>query len=270
MKKQEIKAFEDIEFNSHQYLSEYRHMAFLNSRTVCFCLFGAVKVEGNKRTVTPRIKVSPTTRECNASTYMTCKDDYLTFELAAGVTPTDLIHHLTKVRYGYVGHTPLNEFSIASLHKLADKLTEQLAYINPARKCKHLAEIQSHCTVDAHETYVEISIAVRKHQKAILALWGIHTQLNRAYGDEHLDLVDGPLMSVQEAYDAAIQSVADNLPSMTANDLKAVKYHYDIMRLETMKHEEYIDLMDEGWEKGEFPDEVMFDAINDVLKLANS
>lgn len=266
MKPFPISPFHLLDMDPKHHQSQYRHLTTLNDKTVYFSVFWSKENVGGSSVCKPKVKITCQQNKCNDCTYMTLRTDFLDYEPSQGVTLESLKFHFQSVYPGYVNHRPLNENAIEKLKVLADILNNEIQYSDPSRLKAHRHALNSHCSVDIHQVYVQLRRAVRTHSPMILALWSKGNQYHHANDEERLNLVDGELGSLNEQYQHALKSMQAELPPMTMTDVTALKHWIARESANAQVHDSYIDLMPESWEKGEFPDEMMFDTLSDLMK----
>ncbi|MEZ8292375.1 hypothetical protein AB6D11_00830 [Vibrio splendidus] len=258
--------FQLLDMDPKHHQSQYRHLTTLNDKTVYFSVFWSKETVGGASVCSPKVKITCQQNKCNDCTYMTLRDNFLDYEPSQGVTLESLKFYFQSVRPGYVNHRPLDDNAIEKLTTLADTINREIQYSDPARLKAHRHALKTRCTVDINNVYVKLRSAVIAHCPMILALWGKGTQYHRGNDEERLDLVDGELGSLNEQYQQALKSIVDELPVMTMTDVSALKHWVERETANARVHDSYIDLMPETWEKGEFPDEMMFDTLSDLMK----
>ncbi|MDA0146471.1 hypothetical protein OCT63_19785 [Vibrio sp. RW] len=254
--------FEGLDLEPKNHLQVFKTLTVLNGQTVMFSVYRLKAKDSDTKET--KIRVVPSSYIGKPSHYV-MRDDFVHYDHGEGLKATDITHYLTKVRAGYVGHKPLDEEAQRDCISLAEKLKQQIEWLESGHHAKTTAALNELCTINLTQVWGQLHSEVHAIRNDIFAIWGHHTQLNRASSAEYLDLVDEN-QSVEERYKTKLETIAAKLPPMTEQDVQALMAYQSIRAMQAQGHPDYIDLMKPTWEGGDFPNEMRHDAIRDVIK----
>ena len=253
--------FKGLDLEPRNHMQHFKTLSILNGKTVMFSVYRKKAEDGNTKET--KIRVTPESGIYKPS-HFEMRDDFIQYKQGEGFKASDLTHYLTKVHAGYVGHQPLNEKAQKDCISLAETLKQQIEWLESGHHAKITNALNELCTIDIVRVRQEIAAAACKSRKTIKANWNHHTQLNRTGSYEYADLVDEN-QNVIEAYSNVLNSIISKLPTMTEQDVKALRAYQNIRAMQAQGHPDYIDLMNPSWEGGEYPEEMRNDAISDVI-----